>query len=280
MYSPAICCEPLARCPNFARSLRLHLVETSPLLRAVQQRRLAFAQPVWLGRVEELPVGPILIVANEFLDALPIRQLVRGQVDIGRSGWWRWIAKPVGPSRRSREPRFSPWSRPRYCAIPAHPGAVFEFCPSAVALGPPSVPVSSAIRAPRCSSITAISRAGSGSSLRALSRHQPVDPLIVAGQRRSQRPCGFCRAFADAARAAGSDVYGPMPQGRFLALLGAAERLAALSQQATSAQRPQLETGVERLLDPAQMGDLFKALALVSPSLPTPFGFDFAETRQ
>ena len=39
------------------------------------------ADPVWLTRFDELPAGPMLIVANEFLDALPIRQLVRGHRD-------------------------------------------------------------------------------------------------------------------------------------------------------------------------------------------------------
>jgi len=55
--------------PEFRCSLRLYLVETSPVLRAEQQRRLAFADPVWLARVEELPAGPVLIVANEFLES-------------------------------------------------------------------------------------------------------------------------------------------------------------------------------------------------------------------
>ena len=64
--------------PEFRRALRLHLVEISPILRAEQQRRLGITDAVWLTRLEELPEGPLLVVANEFLDALPIRQLVRG----------------------------------------------------------------------------------------------------------------------------------------------------------------------------------------------------------
>ena len=57
-------------------------------------------------------------------------------------------------------------------------------------------------------------------------------------------------------------------------------RLDALLQRATADQRQRLESGVVRLLNPAQMGDLFKAVALVSPWLPTPFGFEFAETHR
>ena len=64
--------------PEFRRALRICLVEASPVLRAEQERRLRHAQPAWVTRVEELPDGPLLVVANEFLDALPIRQFVRG----------------------------------------------------------------------------------------------------------------------------------------------------------------------------------------------------------
>jgi SAM-dependent MidA family methyltransferase len=112
-----------------------------------------------------------------------------------------------------------------------------------------------------------------GASLRALSHHHPADPLASPGSADLSAHVDFA-AFADAARAAGAEAYGPVPQGRFLDALDISARLAALSGRATPAQRRQLETGVERLLDPAQMGDLFKAVALVSPRLPTPIGFE------
>jgi NADH dehydrogenase [ubiquinone] 1 alpha subcomplex assembly factor 7 len=81
-------------------------------------------------------------------------------------------------------------------------------------------------------------------------------------------------AFAAAARAAGAAVHGPVAQGRFLAALGAEARLGALAAGATPAQRALLDSGLRRLLDPAQMGTLFKVLALASPGLPAPAGFD------
>jgi NADH dehydrogenase [ubiquinone] 1 alpha subcomplex assembly factor 7 len=67
-----------ASLPEFRRALRLYLVEASPVLRGEQEKRLGQAQPVWVTRAEDLPIGPMLLVANEFLDALPIRQFVRG----------------------------------------------------------------------------------------------------------------------------------------------------------------------------------------------------------
>ena len=69
-------------------------------------------------------------------------------------------------------------------------------------------------------------------------------------------------------------VHGPMPQGRFLASLGAEARLATLSARADAARHGALASGVARLLDPAGMGNLFQVLALTSPGLPTPAGFE------
>ena len=66
--------------PVFRRALRVFLVEASPALRAEQQRRLCRAHLEWVSRVEEIPDGPMLLVGNEFLEALPIRQLVRSPV--------------------------------------------------------------------------------------------------------------------------------------------------------------------------------------------------------
>jgi NADH dehydrogenase [ubiquinone] 1 alpha subcomplex assembly factor 7 len=78
----------------FRRALRLCLIEASPMLRAEQQARLAFAAPMFLDHIEELPPGPLLLIANEFLDALPIRQLVRGRSE--------WAERLVGLDANAR----------------------------------------------------------------------------------------------------------------------------------------------------------------------------------
>ena len=85
-------------------------------------------------------------------------------------------------------------------------------------------------------------------------------------------------AFADAARSAGAAIWGPVPQGRFLETLGAETRLARLAEHASPAQRRLLESGLQRLIDPGEMGNLFKVLALVSPDTPAPAGFAEAST--
>ncbi|MGA8552745.1 MAG: SAM-dependent methyltransferase [Stellaceae bacterium] len=263
-----------AALPEFRRAMHLYLVETSPVLRDAQRRRLAFAEPVWVGGIDQLPAGPALIVGNEFLDALPIRQLVRGQL--------HWAERMVALDGVDRlvfadGPENSALSLlvPEALRGSAEPGAVFELCPAALALG-----AALGARLTRDSGAALLIDYGHapsrlGASLRALSHHHPADPLASPGSADLSAHVDFA-AFAEAARAAGADAYGPVPQGRLLAGLGISARLAALSGRATPTQRRQLETGVERLLDSDQMGDLFKTVALVSPRLPAPFGFELA----
>ena len=267
-----------AALPEFRRAIRLYLVETSARLREEQRRRLASAAPTWLGRVDELPAGPALIVANEFLDALPIRQLVRGN-----SHWAERMVALDGADRLvfadgPQSPALS-LLVPEALRGSAEPGAVFELCPAALGLG---VALGARLtRDPGAALLIDYGHAPSriGASLRAVLHHHAADPLASVGGADLSAHVDFA-AFAEAVRAAGAETYGPVPQGRLLAQLGIRARLAALSGRANCAQRRELESGVERLLDPAQMGDLFKAVALVSPRLAIPFGFEFADARR
>ena len=110
-------------------------------------------------------------------------------------------------------------------------------------------------------------------AIRQAGNHRPVSALAAPGTADLSSHVDFA-AFAEAARAAGAEVHGPISQGRFLTALGAGLRLEALSARATPAQRQSLESGVRRLLEPGEMGDLFKVVALASPGLASPAGFD------
>ncbi len=267
-----------AALPAFRRALRLHLVEASPLLRAEQRRRLEPADPVWLTRAEDLPEGPLLLVANEFLDALPVRQLVRGRrhwsermVALDPEDRLVFVAGPESPAVSLLVPEALRDAAPS--------DAVVEICPPALALA-----VSLAARLKRSPGgglfiDYGYFRCARAPTLRGFRRHQPVGVLEAPGTADLSADVDFA-AFGCAARAAGAEVYGPVPQGRFLTDLGAFARLACLSAQATPAQRQRLARGVERLLDPAQMGRLFKVMSVASPGLPAPPGFASPETGQ
>ena len=261
-----------ARVPDFRRALRLHLVEVSAPLRAEQERRLAQFAPIWVSRSDDLPDGPMLLVANEFLDALPVRQFVRRGPD--------WSERLVALDGEDRfvfvEGPPSPVARllvPEALRDTAAQGAVVEICPAALVLA-------AALGArfsdqPGAALFIDYGYLSSppGPTLRALHRHRAVSELAAPGTADVSVHVDFA-AFTQAARAGGAEVYGPVPQGRLLATLGARERIAALGARATPSQQRALDSGVERLLDPGGMGTLFKAVALVSPGLATPPGFE------
>ncbi len=114
---------------------------------------------------------------------------------------------------------------------------------------------------------------GAGESLQAVRRHRGHDVLESPGEADLSARVDFA-ALAAAAAGAGAAPYGPLEQGRFLAALGIAERIAALTRDRATREAEGLRSGAERLTDPAQMGSLFKVLAIAHPDLPTPAGFE------
>lgn len=257
--------------PRFRAAMSLHLVEASPILRAAQRQRLAAFEPRFLDSVDTLPDGPLLLVANEFLDALPIRQLVRGGahwaerfVALDSQGRLVFADGPESPAATLLVPptlRHEP------------PGTIVEVCPAAAALA-----AAIGERLARHSGAALFIDYGffpsrPGPTLAALRNHAPVAVLDEPGNADLSAHVDFA-AFAETARAAGAAVHGPVPQGRFLALLGAKTRLSTLSAGADPAQRAELGAGLARLIDPAGMGTLFQGLALTSPGLPAPAGFE------
>jgi NADH dehydrogenase [ubiquinone] 1 alpha subcomplex assembly factor 7 len=112
-----------------------------------------------------------------------------------------------------------------------------------------------------------------GDSLQAVQRHRPADPLAMPGEADLTAHVDFA-ALARAAREAGAAVHGPVTQGTFLSRLGIEMRAARLMQRATETQAADIRAALARLLGPAEMGTLFKVLAIAAPSLPVPPGFD------
>ncbi len=258
----------------FRRALRLYLLEASPVLRREQERRLGHARPTWVASIDQLPAGPLLLVANEFLDALPIRQFVRGEK--------HWAERLVGLDHHDNlvfvagpENAFADRMAATRCPDGARKGEVVEVCPAALALA-----TALGRRFAHTSGAALFVDYGyfparRGASLRGVQGHHPVPALASPGAVDLSAHVDFA-AFIDAARVAGAAVYGPATQSRFLRDLGVAARLGALQRRAGQAQGEALAAAVERLLDPEQMGTLFKAAALVSPGLPSPTGFESA----
>ena len=261
----------IAVAPDFRRALRLHLVETSPVLRQAQGKLLAAAHPAWHDTIATLPAGSLIVVAHEFLDALPIHQFVRGN-----SGWHeRRIG--LGPDGALAFTSDATDAAAATALIPqalreAPVGSVFERRPAADSLAR-ALGAALGTR-PGVALFVDYGHAASacGDTLQAVRHHRHEPVLATPGEADLTAHVDFA-AFAEAAVSAGARVWGPVPQGGFLTALGIADRAGKLLDNATPAQMAALEGACRRLLDPQEMGSLFKALALAHPSLSAPAGF-------
>src|SRR6185312_4224494 len=194
--------------PDFRRALRLHLVEGSPVLRAKQAAALNEAEPRWHDDIATLPQGPLLLVANEFLDALPIRQLVR------RSDGWHERRVALGRDG----------ALDAEAAIPpalsgAAPGSLCEIRPAALALA-----ASLGARLSREGGVALFidyghAASACGDTLQAVRGHRRHDVLAEPGTADLTAHVDFA-AVAAAATAAGARAWGPVTQGAFLVALG------------------------------------------------------------
>jgi NADH dehydrogenase [ubiquinone] 1 alpha subcomplex assembly factor 7 len=257
--------------PPFRRALRLHLIEASAMLRRRQAEKLGEAEPVWHGDLGTLPDGPLILIANEFLDALPVRQFVRGA-----SGWHERRVALAEDSERLTFAVDGARSFPAAIAPAelqsAPTGSLWEICPAAA-----TIAATLGARLQEQGGIALFIdygcvTDGDGDTLQALKQHQRHDVLADPGEADLTAHVDFA-AFAAAAVEAGVRAFGPVTQAAFLTSLGARERAAQLLKAATPAQAAAIERGYRRLLDNNEMGTLFKALAIADPKLGVPAGF-------
>jgi len=259
--------------PKFLESVTVALVETSPVLRDVQQGALR-GSPVplqWCDRIEDVPDGPLILIANEFIDALPVRQLVRS------GGVWRERCVTIGPNGAfafiEGEAIHGDELASAALGIDAPDGAILETRPVVAPLL--SSLASRAGEAPLAALIVDYGHEETsvGDTLQAVHRHRFADPLATPGEVDLTAHVDFS-ALKETAQAPRLTPHGPMAQGEFLLKLGLETRRDRLLAQAKPDQKEAILSGAARLADPRAMGLLFKVLALTSNGLapPPPFG--------
>lgn len=252
------------RVPGFADAAEIWLVETSPVLRGVQAAVLADAGPRWAHDLDEVPALPLVVLANEFFDALPIRQGIRADTV------WRERLVTATDGRLALAwgpPRPDPGLDARFPLVAD--GTIVEACPAGEAIA-----ARLGQRLERDGGAALVIDYGAwdgvGDTLQAVRSHAVADPLAAPGSADLTAHVRF-RALAAAAHPA--RAWGPVPQGVFLERLGITARARALAARASEGSGA-IAAAHRRLTHPQEMGNLFKTLALTSAGAPQPPGFD------
>jgi SAM-dependent MidA family methyltransferase len=243
--------------PDFAACLRVHFVETSPRLATLLRDRIP--DITIHASAEHLPDAPTILLANEFLDALPIRQFVH-RAD-------GWTERHVEAFRFVERPAAPPAPIPDGLAegdIVEHSEASHEVVRTLAARA----------AAGRLIALLLDYGGDHGDTLQALRQGKPAPPLDAPGSADLTAHVDFA-ALAATAEQAGARAHGPLPQGLFLTRLGLYERTRQLIARNTDSAATLLEAA-NRLAQPERMGVLFKALAITPPAMPAPPGFEAA----
>ncbi len=262
--------------PGFRKALDVHLVEMSEPLAAEQHRALQTAGvPIaWHESVESLPSGPTLIIANEFFDALPVRQYVRVP-----AGWCERLVGLNADGALCFGLAPAPQSGLTASADPEATPAVGAIVEIGLVGQRLMGRLAGHIAAERGALLVidyGHAETKPGATLQAMKDHRPTDPLDEPGEADLTAHVDFA-ALARAATAAGACVHGPVTQGTFLGRLGLFERAQALKRKANAAQSVAIDAAVGRLAVPGSgaglsMAEHFKVLAVSSPGLGMPPG--------
>jgi SAM-dependent MidA family methyltransferase len=251
---------------GFREAIVLHLVEVSPALQKLQQQRLeALDVPAhWHATLDDVPGGPSLIIANEFIDALPVHQAVK-QAD----GWHERVVD-VGADGNlcfglAHDTLFHfETSLPR--GLRQSPeGSIFEWRPDRIALE-----LGRRVRTDGAALILDYGHVkyGLGDTLQAVAGHAYTDPLRAPGEADLTAHVDF-EALAQSAESIGGRIHGPILQRDLLLRLGIDKRAAALKANASRDKALEIELAQARLTETGTqgMGELFKALAIADPKL-------------
>jgi NADH dehydrogenase [ubiquinone] 1 alpha subcomplex assembly factor 7 len=260
--------------PAFRQAVVLHLIEISPALR--ERQRQAFAAldvPVmWHQSFDEVPDGPVIVLANEFFDALPVSQAIKQF-----NGWYERMveADPDGNLKFGLSSETIPlFDQLVPAALRDAPlGTIYEWRGD-------NLPLAIGRRLAHQGGAALIvdygyDKTAAGETLQAVSGHGYVDPLDAPGEADLTAHVDF-QAFADAAESMGARVFGPITQASFLRRLGIGKRAESLSVLAPPEKAAEIDNAVKRLIaeGPKEMGTLFRVLAIANPSLGTIPGFE------
>ena len=260
----------MATVPACREAAHIHLVEISPPFKAAQAKALEGNAVTWHHSLAAAPEGPLLLVANELFDALPIHQFLR------TADGWRERLVDVAPEGFRFVLAGQP--TPTTALVPsiangASLGGIAEVSAAAIGL---THEIGRRIAASGGLALIidyASEQGPIGDTLQAVRRHGRHHVLDDPGEADISARVDFS-TLARVAGESGARAFGPVNQGDFLISLGIEARAEMLSRNASEEQRADIAQARERLVGAAGMGCLFKALAIAARDAPTPAGFD------
>jgi NADH dehydrogenase [ubiquinone] 1 alpha subcomplex assembly factor 7 len=258
--------------PPLYQSLSIHLIEINPVLREKQNATLSGMRNIaWHDNIDDVPRGPSVILANEYFDVLPVRQMVKRE-----TGWHDRVVeldpegKLVFGVAADPMPRFEVLLPPLVRAAPL--GAIFEWRPDAEIMK-----IATRVRDQDGAALIidyGHLRSDAGDTFQAIARHSFADPLKNPGQTDVTAHVDF-QALVRAVENVGARAHGPVPQGDFLKRLGIETRAATLMGKATPEVSEDISGALKRLIGGGRggMGSMFKVLAVSEPRLTSLVGF-------
>ena len=254
-----------AKYPGFNQSAKVRLIETSPEMIREQKTRLAAysANIAWLDDLDQIEDLPLILIANEFLDVLPLRQFLKtsegwfehciGLNENGRLGWVTGAAMP--DLQKMPEPANEAPEGTIFETSPAREAWVQQLSERIVKFGGGALLID-------------YGHANSqlGATFQAVRDHKQVDPLDSPGLADLTAHVDF-GALQEISTDIGAHASKILSQGEFLQMMGLAERAGALGADKSAKQRAEIRSQAERLVMPEQMGSLFKVMAIISPNL-------------
>lgn len=248
--------------PDFMNALDLRLVEASPILREKQRAALAPYRPEWVSGPDKLTDQPLILIANEFFDALPVRQF-----QCTPDGW------------KERRITLTPRNTFTFTLAPAADAPTYEMDEGMIIeISPAAVELAAAMARPVVKNRGAglIIDYGDdevfGETLQAVSNHRAAHLLTMPGMADITAHVSF-DPLAASTRKIGCRVHGPVTQGEFLLSLGLKERTEQLCLKASEDQQRTLKAALHRLTTPEAMGKLFKVMAFTDKASHAPPGF-------
>jgi SAM-dependent MidA family methyltransferase len=256
--------------PEFRAAIQVHLVETGPVLAERQRATLASVEPNWHRDTSTLPQGPLVVIANEFVDALPVDQFVK--TDTG------WHERKIGIID----------GKLAFALDPAALPGIEEQLPSRLR----PAPIGALLERTQLTAVRDIARriaadggaalivdnghtqTGFGDTLQAVRAPKAAKVLENPGEADLTAHVDF-EQLAAAAMHLGVHAVGPVTQGNLLRAIRIEQRAARLKRDQPADIVAAVDAAFARLTEPSPgMGELFKALALIHPALPAPPGFD------